>query len=124
MQEDLATYNAVMTEVGQALMAAGSQLLAPGNVAQLDFEGEADEFGQYLCETMALYGASHLHCIGGPDKKVLFLQQVRSVCPSPHPCIHSSGTLQLPTYALDPFTCASRNRLCSARVNCQVYHAP
>ncbi len=76
MQEELGTYNAVMTEVGQALIAAASQLLAPGNVAQLEFEGDADEFGQYLCETMALYGASHLHCVGGPDQKVLFLQQV------------------------------------------------
>ena len=76
MQEELGIYNTVMTEVGQALMAAASQLLAPGNVAQLDFEGDEDEFGQYLCETMALYGASHLHCVGGPDQKVLFLQQV------------------------------------------------
>ena len=80
MQEELATYNAVMTETGQALLGAASQLLAPGNVAQLDFEGDADEFGQYLCETMASYGASHLHCIGSPDKKILFLQQVRSSC--------------------------------------------
>ncbi len=80
MQEELATYNAVMTETGQALLGAASQLLAAGNAAQLDFEGDADEFGQYLCETMASYGASHLHCIGSPDKKILFLQQVRSSC--------------------------------------------
>ena len=82
IQEELATYNAMMTEVGQALMAAATQLLAPANIPQLDFEGDADEFGQYLCETMALYGASHLHCVGGPDQKVLYLQQVRA-CPAP-----------------------------------------
>ena len=66
----------MMTETGQALLAAAGQLLAPGNAAQLDFEGDADEFGQYLCETMAAYGASHLHLIGSPEKKILFLQQV------------------------------------------------
>lgn len=65
-----------MTETGQALLAAAGQLLAPGNAAQLDFEGDADEFGQYLCETMAAYGASHLHLIGSPEKKIIFLQQV------------------------------------------------
>lgn len=83
-QEELATYNAVLTEVGQALMAAASQLLAPANIPQLDFEGDADEFGQYLCETMALHGASHLNCVGGPDQKIVFLQQVR-VCPFRYP---------------------------------------
>ena len=93
MQEELGTYNAVMTEVGQALLAAGSQLLAPRNVAQLDFEGEADDFGQYLCETMALYGASHLHCIGGPDRKVLFLQQVRAECSHPSTWIYWRTTV-------------------------------
>ena len=80
VQEELATYNAVMTETGQALLGAASQLLAAGNAAQLDFEGDADEFGQYLCETMASYGASHLHCIGSSDKKIVFLQQVGSSC--------------------------------------------
>lgn len=65
-----------MTETGQALLAAAGQLLAPGNTAQLDFEGDADEFGQYLCETMAAYGASHLHLIGSPEKKIVLLQQV------------------------------------------------
>ena len=85
VQEELATYNAVMTETGQALLGAASQLLAPGNAAQLDFEGDADEFGQYLCEALASYGASHLHCIGSPDKKILFLQQVAPSCSCPAP---------------------------------------
>jgi len=76
VQEELSIYNGVMTEVGQALLAAASQVLAPETAVQLDFDGDADEYGQYLCETMASYGASHLHCIGSPDKKILFLQQV------------------------------------------------
>lgn len=75
-QEELSMYNGAMAETGQALLAAAGQLLAPENAAQLDFEGDADEFGQYLCETMAAYGASHLHCIGGSDERILFLQQV------------------------------------------------
>ena len=84
-----------MTETGQALLGPASQLLTPGNAEQLDFEGDADEFGQYLCETMASYGASHLHCIGSPDKKILFLQQVGASCSWPAPAESVACCLRL-----------------------------
>lgn len=65
-----------MAAAGEALMLAAGPLLAPENARQLDFEGDADEFGQFLCEAMALFGTSHLYALGSPDKKILFLQQV------------------------------------------------
>ena len=68
-------YNSVMATAGEALMHAAGQLLATENARQLDNDGDADEFGQYLCETMAGFGTSHLHTLA-PDKKILFLQQV------------------------------------------------
>lgn len=74
-QEETGVYNSVMATAGEALMHAAGQLLAPENARQLDYDGDADEFGQYLCETMAGFGTSHLHTLA-PDKKILFLQQV------------------------------------------------
>jgi exportin-5 len=76
LQEELSVYNSVMAATGEALLRAGGALLAPEHVRELDYEGDADEFGQYLCETMATFGTSHLHTLGSPDKKILFLQQV------------------------------------------------
>ena len=73
-------YNSVMAATGEALMQAAGSLLAPGNASQLEYDGDADEFGQYVCETMAGFGTSHLHTLA-PDKKILFLQQA---CPSLH----------------------------------------
>lgn len=67
-----------MMAAGEALINAAGPLLAPEHMRELDYEGDAEEFGQYLCETMALFGTSHLHCLGSPDKKILFLQQACS----------------------------------------------
>lgn len=75
MQEETPVYNSVMAATGEALMHAAGTLLAPENVRQLEYEGDADEFGQYLCETMAGFGTSHLHTLTPPDRKILFLQQ-------------------------------------------------
>lgn len=76
-------YNSVMAATGEALMQAAGALLAPGNASQLEYDGDADEFGQYVCETMAGFGTSHLHTLA-PDKKILFLQQA---CPLRPACL-------------------------------------
>ena len=57
-------------------MQAASALLTQQPQEQLSFEGDSDEFGQRLCETMAEFGSSHLHCLPTQQNKILFLQQV------------------------------------------------
>ena len=76
MQESLETYNSAMAATGEALVQAASALLTQQAQEQLSFEGDSDEFGQRLCETMAEFGSSHLHCLPSHDNKILFLQQV------------------------------------------------
>lgn len=80
MQENISTYNAAMAEIGKALLQAASGVLTQQSQQELDFEGELDEFGQRLCETMAGFGSTHLHCLDTHDNKILFLQQVTFVC--------------------------------------------
>ena len=70
-----------MTAIGEALLQAGSSVLSAPLQQQLDFEGELDEFGQRLCETMADFGATHLNCLGTHEQKILFLQQVSACMP-------------------------------------------
>lgn len=66
-----------MSAVGDALTGAASPLLAPGRAGQLDYEGEDEEFGLLLAETMASFGTGHLAALA-PEKKILFLQQASS----------------------------------------------
>ena len=75
VQEDLITFKRVMDATGDALMRAGSAVLA-GSAAELGYEGALDEFGQRLCDSMAIFGAAHFHCLSTQEKKTLFLQQV------------------------------------------------
>lgn len=77
MQESSDTYNAAMAATGEALVQAASAVLTKQAQEQLSFEGDSDEFGQRLCETMAEFGSSHLHALASHDAKILFLQQVR-----------------------------------------------
>ncbi len=79
-QETLETYNSAMAATGEALVQAASALLTQQAQEQLSFEGDSDEFGQRLCETMAEFGSSHLHCLPSHDNKILFLQQASLVC--------------------------------------------
>lgn len=65
-----------MTATGEALLQAASKVLTAPTQQQLDFEGNLDEFGQRLCETMADFGSTHLNCLGSHENKILFLQQV------------------------------------------------
>jgi exportin-5 len=51
---------------------------------ELGYEGQHDEFGQTLCETMATLGASHLSAVGGSDKKLAFLQHMLSFAQHPY----------------------------------------
>ena len=71
------TYNSAMAATGEALVQAASAVLTQQAQEQLSFEGDSDEFGQRLCETMAEFGATHLHCLPTHDSKILFLQQAR-----------------------------------------------
>lgn len=77
MQETSETYNSAMAATGEALVQAASAVLTQQAQEQLSFEGDSDEFGQRLCETMAEFGATHLHCLPTHDSKILFLQQAR-----------------------------------------------
>ena len=75
VQEDLITFKRVMDATGDALMRAASAVLA-GSAAELGYEGALDDFGQRLCDSMAIFGAAHFHCLSTQEKKTLFLQQV------------------------------------------------
>ena len=75
VQEDLVTFKRVMDATGDALMRAASAVLA-GSSAELGYEGALDDFGQRLCDSMAIFGAAHFHCLSTQEKKTLFLQQV------------------------------------------------
>ncbi len=75
VQEDLITFKRVMDATGDALMRAASAVLA-GSAAELGFEGALDDFGQRLCDSMAIFGAAHFYCLSTQEKKTLFLQQV------------------------------------------------
>ena len=44
--------------------------------ARMRFEWALDDFGQRLCDSMAIFGASHFQCLSTQEKKTLFLQQV------------------------------------------------
>eukprot|EP00891_Asterochloris_glomerata_P003358 jgi/Astpho2/3358/Aster-x1142 len=74
-KEDLITFKRVMDATGDALMRAASAVLA-GSAAELGFEGALDDFGQRLCDSMAIFGAAHFHCLSTQEKKTLFLQQM------------------------------------------------
>lgn len=76
LQESSITYNAAIAATGEALMQAASCVLNQQSQQELDFEGDLDEFGQRLCETMADFGSTHLHCLTSRESKILFLQQV------------------------------------------------
>ncbi|KAL3150212.1 hypothetical protein ABBQ32_000071 [Trebouxia sp. C0010 RCD-2024] len=76
-KETSETYNSAMAATGEALVQAASAVLTQQAQEQLSFEGDSDEFGQRLCETMAEFGATHLHCLPTHDSKILFLQQAR-----------------------------------------------
>ena len=69
------TFKRVMDATGDALMRAASAVLA-GSAAELGYEGALDDFGQRLCDSMAIFGAAHFHCVSTQEKKTLFLQQV------------------------------------------------
>lgn len=76
-----------MAATGGALTQAASTVLTQQAHEQLSFEGDADEFGQRLCETMAEFGSSHLHSLPSQDTKILFLQQARLQCQSLRPSV-------------------------------------
>ncbi|EFN51722.1 hypothetical protein CHLNCDRAFT_139890 [Chlorella variabilis] len=52
--------------------------------AELGYEGQHDEFGQTLCETMATLGTYQLSAIASPDKKLAFLQHMLSFAQHPY----------------------------------------
>ncbi len=56
----------------------------PALQGELGYEGQHDEFGQTLCETMATLGSSHLSAISSPDKKLAFLQHMLSFAQHPY----------------------------------------
>lgn len=71
-----------MAATGGALVQAASTVLTQQPQEQLSFEGDSDEFGQRLCETMAEFGSSHLPSLPSHDTKIMFLQQARTQCQS------------------------------------------
>ena len=88
-----------MAATGEALVQAASALLAQQAQEQLSFEGDSDEFGQRLCDSMAEFGSTHLHCLPTHQNKILFLQQVSLLLAShclPTFChIHTTSCVRL-----------------------------
>ncbi len=68
-------YDLLMRDTAEALMAATSQLLSAPD-AELDYEGDLEEYGKRLCATMVAFGEGHFKCLQGLDKKYLFLNEV------------------------------------------------
>lgn len=100
-KETSETYNSAMAATGEALVQAASALLAQQAQEQLGFEGDSDEFGQRLCDTMAEFGSSHLHCLPSHDNKILFLQQMLAFTQHPYMLL-SSKALPLWIVLLSP----------------------
>ncbi|PSC73686.1 HASTY 1 [Micractinium conductrix] len=77
-------FRAVQEQIAEALINAAAALLSPATQAELGYEGQHEEFGLTLCETMATLGASHLGAITNPDKKLAFLQHMLSFARHPY----------------------------------------
>ena len=57
-------------------MMAAETVLAPQTAAQLGHGGALEDFAQYVCTTLGMWGSYHLGCLP-PDRKARFLQLVR-----------------------------------------------
>lgn len=90
-KETSETYNSVMAATGEALVQAASAVLTQQAQEQLSFEGDSDEFGQRLCETMAEFGGTHLHCLPTHDSKIMFLQQMMTFTQHPYMLLSSKA---------------------------------
>lgn len=106
-KESSETYNTAMASSGEALVQAASALLTQQPQEQLSFEGDSDEFGQRLCETMAEFGSSHLHCLPTQQNKILFLQQMLAFTQHPYMLL-SSKALPLWIALLSPRDSAAK----------------
>jgi exportin-5 len=51
---------------------------------ELGYEGQHDEFGQTLCETLATLGASHLAAISSAASRLAFLQHMLAFAQHPY----------------------------------------
>ena len=63
---------------------APSFLLALCLQGELGYEGQHDEFGQTLCETLATLGASHLAAISSAASRLAFLQHMLAFAQHPY----------------------------------------
>jgi exportin-5 len=78
-------FAAAQAQAAAALDATAARLLAPGAAAELGYEGDADEFGQLLCETMATLGAAHLAAaVPAPEARLQYLQHMLAFAQHPY----------------------------------------
>jgi len=59
-EEEEQGFDSAMQDSAAALMRSAEALLAPEAVKELGFEGDSDEFGQAVCEALAMLGSTHL----------------------------------------------------------------
>ncbi|KAL4423234.1 hypothetical protein ABPG77_000026 [Micractinium sp. CCAP 211/92] len=77
-------FKAVQEQIADALIAAAAALLSPGAQGELGYEGQHDEFGQTLCETMATLGSQHLGSLSTQEKRLAYLQHMLSFARHPY----------------------------------------
>ena len=82
-EEDANVWSSAMQEVGRALMQASQSLLYPKDVdpavasQRIDFEGDHEEFGVMLCETMAALGSQHFRqALPEHSHRITFLEHM------------------------------------------------
>jgi hypothetical protein len=68
MQEEAAVFSAAMCETGEALIHASEFLLAPQNSPELGFGGLLEEYAQYVCQSMGMWGYNHYNTLPEPRK--------------------------------------------------------
>lgn len=77
-------FKAVQEQIADALIGAAAALLSPAAQGELGYEGQHDEFGQTLCETMATLGSQHLGSLSTQEKRLAYLQHMLSFARHPY----------------------------------------
>lgn len=75
MQEDPEVFHAAMRETGEALLRAAEWVLTPSNSTKLGFGEELEEYAQYVCGSMGLWGCIHTNTLP-VDRRNVFLHLV------------------------------------------------
>ena len=75
LQEDPEVFHSAMCETGEALVGAAEWVLAPSNSPELGFGGDLEEYAQYLCASMGIWGCFHSNTLP-VERRNVFLHLV------------------------------------------------